>query len=1528
MSAVMPSRPWSRGPGIGALRALLSFLLLAFLAAQPAAAAEGDPAGRATITLGTVEAIAADGTVRQLGRQDPVFEGDTLRTGPRGRAQIRFTDQGLMSLRPDTELAIDDYEFDAAAPATGRQELSVTRGGFRTATGGIASANRDAYRVRTPVAVIGVRGTIFELFQQPGGPLTLGVSRGGITALTSTGNEATLGAGSGFNYARVRSDGSVAYLLAPPSELDASPDLDEGGEGGEGGGGEEGADLGGTEESSVATGGGDAGSAVGAVSESGGGVLATTVDPESTGVVSDSNTGSGDLPTEQPVPLDGVLSTADRDALIASGQFAVVAGVSSAAVDANGVPVIDGYGVGSALGALDADGAPLFAGLLDSPSDFPPGVETTDRATLLSQTDAFLTASSGRVVGPRQPADGAAGVTWGRFTQPTRLFLDASDPTQFIETSGLPEIPFLIGTPTDIADLTGQRFFELVDADVATGPDYVFLEMFSDALLDLGTGELDGILDLALAESATPETMRFIYVVDYNAQVRGGLLQDTNITLATLFDQSTGEERVANAELSGFLSGTDAEYLNLGFAYSTPDDPGLDTAGLALLQSGLTPPNALTAEELIAIDQGFAFVVAECCFESDTAEGLISDPRPSNGLDAVAALNRATDQTPLSPLDPAFLTFPPNTVVRRQDAGVANFATLDLGAGGELATFEWQSVDGGQVGLFDSTTGDPVGEVTGNLLVLAGRMAELADLTGTGRFELADLSRGLFTSQSGTVASQPLAGGEIGFNVDFASGGVFGGVAHLYTDAEDDAVPSFARDGFQALFEGQVALANDNPFVEFVITGGRYADSDEDAGGNGLLNLTDSDLSGFFAGDGSVFNMSLNLQSGPLDPNTPHDPINAVALAVLQQQDLSLSAAELTQLEQGRVFAAAACCFLDTAGTAIGPAGDPGNLGGDVLATEGEFVLGINIGGTGEDLGPLEAGVLAASPEQLLRKGGAFGVVFPDFPAPPETELVVGSWRGFGGNRALAVEADTGAILEELGSFIAFTTGFPSDIATLQAAGFTTFGGSTDVFVNGIRTLGTESFNNVAFELDPSRPGTTTGGAFSFNVNLANGELTNGHLFALTDFPEERGGEAFFRGQIAYANGNPFVDVELIDGVFNQNTPLDLEASSIELFFAGDGPQNGSAFVAQGSFALVSEETSAFENPGRAVMAGTLSVGNSLLPETRLTAADALALENPDPGRIRLGLAAFSRLNSFGLPIGAEGLLLGRAADADPTGGDFFLGANALYVQDDGTGTPIETNTSRRGFFAQPFDFVLRKDTAFDQTGLFQTNVIPGGGADFSADGFVVSWGAWDAPGSGSGPRIQDAAGDANLGVTLDSDVLFASVTPTPQSQMPGTGVFNYGGALGGLPDAQVLATGGGDLSGHFTPVQLSQFSVGFEVDFANGAISNGALTASYPDSFDSLPVDWSVGFDGFVNGAIADLAVNSIEVRVNGTLEAGPTFLFPFDAGMSGIFTGPAGERFAGGFSINAEQPGGDFLQESIQGLYVIDRQQLGGPQ
>ncbi|MEE4298488.1 MAG: FecR family protein [Pseudomonadales bacterium] len=196
------------------------FLLFALLCVTQLKAAEDDAVARIVIALGTVEAVAADGSVRALERGDAIYEGDTLRTGASARAQLRFTDGARMSLRPESELSVDDYEFqEAAPPARARSALGLRRGGFRTATGRIAERNRSAYRVTTPFAVIGVRGTDWSAVITDigeGDNLFLAVDEGAITA-ENDGGSIDIGDGDPFSYARIRSFDS------PPEGLESLP---------------------------------------------------------------------------------------------------------------------------------------------------------------------------------------------------------------------------------------------------------------------------------------------------------------------------------------------------------------------------------------------------------------------------------------------------------------------------------------------------------------------------------------------------------------------------------------------------------------------------------------------------------------------------------------------------------------------------------------------------------------------------------------------------------------------------------------------------------------------------------------------------------------------------------------------------------------------------------------------------------------------------------------------------------------------------------------------------------------------------------------------------------------------------------------------------------------------------------------------------------------------------------------------------------------------------------------------------------
>jgi hypothetical protein len=89
-----------------------------------------------------------------------VREGDVVVTGHDGAVGITFGDNSLMSIGPESRLSIDRFTFD---PTThkGTFESSLKRGTLAAVSGKIAKQSPDAMKVRTPAALLGVRGTEF-----------------------------------------------------------------------------------------------------------------------------------------------------------------------------------------------------------------------------------------------------------------------------------------------------------------------------------------------------------------------------------------------------------------------------------------------------------------------------------------------------------------------------------------------------------------------------------------------------------------------------------------------------------------------------------------------------------------------------------------------------------------------------------------------------------------------------------------------------------------------------------------------------------------------------------------------------------------------------------------------------------------------------------------------------------------------------------------------------------------------------------------------------------------------------------------------------------------------------------------------------------------------------------------------------------------------------------------------------------------------------------------------------------------------
>lgn len=139
------------------MRKILTFLtLLAFMTTAWSA-------GTVTHLAGTLSVKRGDGSVRLLSLKSEVIKGDTLQTEKDSYAQIKFTDGGVITLKPNTQMLVQDYKFDAQKPADDGLAFNLVKGGLRAVTGLVGKrGNQDAYKMTTGTATIGIRGTTYD----------------------------------------------------------------------------------------------------------------------------------------------------------------------------------------------------------------------------------------------------------------------------------------------------------------------------------------------------------------------------------------------------------------------------------------------------------------------------------------------------------------------------------------------------------------------------------------------------------------------------------------------------------------------------------------------------------------------------------------------------------------------------------------------------------------------------------------------------------------------------------------------------------------------------------------------------------------------------------------------------------------------------------------------------------------------------------------------------------------------------------------------------------------------------------------------------------------------------------------------------------------------------------------------------------------------------------------------------------------------------------------------------------------------
>jgi hypothetical protein len=133
-------------------------------AAVAAALAAGMPAwasdvGQVKTAKGAVH-VERDGKRLPASVGMPIRQADTLVTGTDGAVGVTFSDNSLLSTGPNSVLVVDRYDFNSTTHA-GHFDASLKKGTLAVVSGKMVKQSPDAMKVRTPAAIMGVRGTEF-----------------------------------------------------------------------------------------------------------------------------------------------------------------------------------------------------------------------------------------------------------------------------------------------------------------------------------------------------------------------------------------------------------------------------------------------------------------------------------------------------------------------------------------------------------------------------------------------------------------------------------------------------------------------------------------------------------------------------------------------------------------------------------------------------------------------------------------------------------------------------------------------------------------------------------------------------------------------------------------------------------------------------------------------------------------------------------------------------------------------------------------------------------------------------------------------------------------------------------------------------------------------------------------------------------------------------------------------------------------------------------------------------------------------
>jgi hypothetical protein len=112
-----------------------------------------------------------------------VHRNEFLETGDEAQAELKLDDETKLALGPNAGLKLDEFVIGKSDGVT-TIGVNFLKGTFRFITG---SEKKEAYRIETPSATIGVRGTVFDVYVDGSGDTLVLLHEGEVDICTKTG---------------------------------------------------------------------------------------------------------------------------------------------------------------------------------------------------------------------------------------------------------------------------------------------------------------------------------------------------------------------------------------------------------------------------------------------------------------------------------------------------------------------------------------------------------------------------------------------------------------------------------------------------------------------------------------------------------------------------------------------------------------------------------------------------------------------------------------------------------------------------------------------------------------------------------------------------------------------------------------------------------------------------------------------------------------------------------------------------------------------------------------------------------------------------------------------------------------------------------------------------------------------------------------------------------------------------------------------------------------------------------------------